>query len=343
MNVHKWNIKEHETLTALQTSEVFLFMSTGLLSVFVVFITAPFCILVVSSTCCCKRKQLQSHVNSRLKPCLSSLFIISALLFPTFLSYWIIVTVYYYTDDKIAQYLFYDQLLAPYSLHLIFYGLTGLVSFLGGFFFSKCQSGNAKMSCGQRVGFGLLSMSLSACVYHSFFVTLAFLQDVTMVTSCLVIFVTIIVLLFLGICSIVHQFGKTCLNGSTTLVVTLMIIIFTLYIISIKSFRVLVLEEDSYVATPTWLLMVCLLSVLALSFATSVFVLVLKQQPIASEENRRNPHPPGDVESGRPTAGSTTALVRLPKELVTMLPVVVNAWRTREKERKTQSPSKEKK
>ncbi len=342
-NTDQWIVEQLDACTTLQSSEVFLFMSMGLLSIFMVFITLPFAIVTGNSCQCCKKRNQKLQVELYLK----ALSLISGVLFCAFLIYWVLFSVYYYTGDTTAKVLFPGLVLVPFSINLIFYTLSGTVSFIGGLFFSKCSMVGTealRLSRCHRLGFGLLSLTLSASVYHFLFVVLALLQDAVTVTSFLVIFGTVLLLLFLSICSVIHQYRKTQFRASFGLVLTLKIIIFVLYIISVKAFGSVLLEEDSYTATPAWLLVVTLLSVSVLSFASSVFILIPKKPPQADDEEGR--HPPTSSNAGHPLALDlesggvrnqpglaplTSALAKLPKDWALVIPTVVSAWRTRER------------
>ncbi len=330
-----------DACTSLQSSEVFLFMSTGLLSIFIVFITLPFTVVSFSSLRCCKKRK--SKIDSELY--LKALSLISGILIGAFLMYWVWVGFYYYAEDNIADRLFPGLAIVPFSISLTFYTLSGVVSFIGGTFFYKCSMLGVDMSKSSlccRLKTGLLSLTLSASIYHFLFVVIALLQDAVAVTSHLVVFGTVLMLLFLGICSIIRQYRKTQFKAAFGLVLTLKIIIFVLYIVLVKAFGSVLLEKDSYTVTSTWLLVVTLLSLAVVSFAASVFFLILKQVPQPEEEtppptsSSGTTPPTHDPELGvaRNQVGLTpqtgALALKLPQDLLLVIPSVLNTWRMRE-------------
>jgi len=250
--------------------------------------------------------------------------------------------------------LFPHALLSPFSVALIFYFLTTLTTFCGGLCSSKCSNSSAlEQRYLDKIGLGFLSVSLSTGVFHSFYIVLAFIQDVVTVTSHLVVLRTILLLLFFSIVSVGYQYQKTCLRGFFSLIVTLKVIIFALYIISVRAFGKLLLV-DRFTATNTWLVIVTLLSAFVLSFSLSIFALIIKFLAAASERRRdgiarqlpsQNGRVTVDVEraenSCRELVPKKAALTKSQQvELVMLLPAVVETWKKREKMREGSNVSK---
>ena len=337
----KWTIQQYNQMVTLHSSQVFLFMATGLIAVFSTFITVPFIFLVLIQTCqCCKK--INTDQNPHLKAAIVvSLCTVAAMLDLTIVIYWGVMACYYYRFDDISKVLFPDALLSPFSVALIFYSLTALTTFMGGVCFSKCSlSNHSKCSLLLKVGLGLASVTLSAGVFHSFYLVLAFVQDIVTVTGYLIVFSTMLLLLFLGVASIAYQYQKTQLKGFFALVIALKFIIFAIYLISVHAFKKLLLENH-FTATKSWLVIVTLLSVSALSFSISIFALLIKQ-PNAAKERQKDGNTSGsdnrraaDAESGRNTCKELVpkklALTQSQEiELVMLLPAVVETWNRRE-------------
>ena len=334
IDTSEWTIEEYTHTTTLESSQVFLFMSTGLLAVLGTFITSPFLVFVVVPWCF--QKAAKTNKGNRLRPYFGSMSITSLLLLLTLVIYWTADAYIYYAEDVSAKILFPNKFLSPFTMNLIFYLLTALTSFLGGIIFPKCSTSNItghKLSPCDRLGCSLLSVVLSAGIYHSFFIILALYLDVVTVTAYLVVFGSLLGLLFLGNVSVINQFTRNGFKGFFVLVVVLELIIIVLYMVSVKAFRNLILG-DSYVATTAWLLIVATLSVLALSFSISVFVLTLRRG--TSDESGSNSGRGGQrstevrakesqqlaARSSRP--GSTES----PEvQLAMMLTTVVGAWK----------------
>jgi len=324
-------------------------MATGLISIFSTFITVPFLSFIFFHACrcrCCKNVHIANQ-NGPLKVLLKSLYIVAALFDTVVIVYWSVMAFYYYQLDSIGRVLFPHALLSPFSVALIFYFLTILTTFFGGLCSSKCSNSSAlEQRYLDKIGFGFLSVSLSTGVFHSFYIVLAFIQDVVTVTSHFIVLGTILLLLFLSIASIGYQYQKTCLRGFCSLIVTLKVIIFALYIISVRAFGKLLLVDD-FTATNTWLVIVTLLSAFALSFSVSIFALIIKFPAAASERQRdgtprqlpsQNRRVTVDVEraenSCRELVPKKAALTKSQQvELVMLLPAVVETWKKREKMR----------
>ena len=278
-----------------------------------------------------------------MKVLLKSLYIVAALFDTVVMVYWTVMAFYYYQLDDIGQVLFPHALLSPFSVALIFYFLTTLTTFFGGLCSSKCSNSSAlEQTYLDKIGFGFLSVSLSTGVFHSFYIVLAFIQDVVTVTSHLIVLGTILLLLFFSIVSVGYQYQKTCLRGFFSLIVTLEVIIFALYIISVRAFGKFLLV-DCFTATNTWLVMVTLLSAFVLSFSLSIFALIIKfpaaardgiAQQLPSQNRRMTVDVEGAENSCRELVPKKAALTKSQQvELVMLLPAVVETWKKREKMR----------
>ena len=337
----KWIIQQYNQTVTIHSSLVFLFMATGLIAVFSTFITVPFIFLIFTHTCqCCKK--INTDQNAQLKTAIVvSLCTVAAVMDLAILIYWGVMACYYFMFDDISRVLFPDALLSPFSVALIFYSLTALTTFTGGVCFSKCSLSNySNCSPLLKVGLGMASVTLSAGVFHSFYVVLAFVQDGVTVTSYLIVFSTLLLLLFLSIASIAYQYQKTHLKGFFGLVVALKFIIFAIYLISVHAFEKLLLEH-CFTATKAWLVIVTLLSAFALSFSTSIFALIVKQ-PTATKERQRDGNTlESDTRRAADTeSGTNTCKELVPKkfpltksqevELVMLLPAVIETWNRRE-------------
>ena len=308
-------------------------MSTGLLAVLGTFITSPFLLFALVPWCC---QRSAKTAGSKWRPYFWSLFIVSFFILLTLATVWTVDIYIYYAEDVSSKILFPNDFLSPFTINLIFYLLTGLTSFSGGVFFPKCSSPSAsgqKLSLCDRLGFGLLSAVFSAGIYHSFFIILALYHDVVTVTAYLVVFGSLLTLLFLGNVSVINQYTRNGFRGFFILIVVLELIILVLYTISVKTFRNLILG-NSYMATFAWLLMVITLSVLALSFSISVFVLILRQG--TSERSHIGRYDEQEVEMGAKESQQLVARRNFATEspevqLAMMLQAVVGAWKKSKK------------
>ena len=344
IDANNWDIGPVSNSVSMDTAQVTLFMSTALFSVFQTFITFPLISMIAMATCCYKVQTDKILVLSR------SSFISTSLISVTLMTYWTGISAYYYTCDKAAKILFQSTLFSPFSMCLIFYMLSGLTSFTGGILFSRCVT-RLQYNSLDRIGLGFLSAFLTAAVYHSFFLLLALMEDFLTVFSYLVVFGTLVLMLFLGTTAIVIQYRKTLFRGYFLLVVMMQLIAFVLYVISAKAFGKLTLDTDSYVATKPYLSVVSVLSLLGVGFSVSILVMVANQgggTPTQTKKKLSDPENPSTSSAthggkqkdlqlvGRTQHRNMADLAAVAQEMgfIVLIPTVMQAWESRkEKER----------
>ena len=264
----QWSIKPFSDRVTLESSQVTLFMSTGLLSLFLTFLVVPLLAMLVHRTCCYKVSKPKLFIAYH-----SSLFTAS-LVAVTFTFYWIGISVFYFVCDTVDDILFPNRFFSPMSMCLIFYVLSGLTSFTGGVFFSKCNGLKVRLSPFERVGSGLLAASVTAAIFHSLFLLLALLEDPLTVMSYLVVFLTTVILIFIALYAIIVQYRKTRFYGHFCLVVMMQTIVFMLYIVSVNSFGKLTCDGEGYVATKSYLCIVIVLALVSFALSLSIALMV---------------------------------------------------------------------
>ena len=358
---NNWSITPHSSdSVSLESSQVILFMSTGLLSLFLTFVAFPLLAVFAFNSCCLKvpRKGLYVAYQSAL--------ISSSLISFTFMTFWMGMSVYYYLCDNVDDILFPSPFFSPMSMCLVFYGLTWMTSFAGGILFSKCKNIKIRMSPLQHIGSGFFSASVSAAVFHSFFLLLAIMIDPLTVISYLIVFLTTVMLIFITMNAIILQYAKNNFRGHFCLVVMMQMIIFILFIISTKSFGKLTLKEDDYVANKLYFAVVVVLSLCASTLSVSILAMVAAQDKgngragergfKANGSTRTDPEIPiskkDDQASEAGGAGEGRGLQVVQRKnrvadlaavagemgFVVLIPSVVQAWQNRPRSTDTEDP-----
>ena len=319
-------------------------MSVGLLSLFLTFVFVPFFATLGYNAFC--------HTLSR-DDCFiayHSSLITAALIAQTFLFYWIGVLIFYYRYNTADDYLFPNKFFSPLFMCLIFYVLSAATSFIGGVIFFKYKNLKVRMNVCERLGSGFVCGTVTATIFHSFFLLLALLEDPLATLSYIVLLMTTFLLMFVSLFGIILQYRKSGFQGHFCLVVSLQMIVFSLYIISINSFRKLTCEEP-YVATLSYLFVVTVVSL------SCVTLSVLMVRMVAGWGSRRGRNTrngtrgrratsvdaenPSNDNGGGGTAKMEVQLVRdrhqvadltaLAREMgvVVLIPNIVEAWQTR--------------
>ena len=309
-------------------------MSVGLFAVVGTFVTDPFLCGIMKQKYwpCHNNKGTSPGAAMKLKLLHTSAVLVSAMLIGAFIVYLGLASYYYYSRDPFGTVLFPHLLLAPFTLHLIFYSLTALTALIGGFLFVNCESNGceskAKTSCCERIGSGLLSVVLALAKYHIPFIVLALFLDPITTLQYLIKFVTVILLLLFGLAAIIRQYRKAGLKGFFILVITLEAIVLVLYSISITSFRCLILDGSPQ-ANFASLAIVLILSILALSVTGTILALILRPPKQYHSEPTSNSHARHDVESGK--SSSLVSHLPLSKseqlQMIMLLPSLLATWK----------------
>ena len=156
---------------------------------------------------------------------------------------------------------------------MIFYVLSGLTSFTGGIFFSKCNGLKVRLSPFERMGSGLLAASLTAAIFHSLFLLLALLEDPQTVMSYLGLFFNHCNTRFhCSLCdnSAVRFYGHFCL----LVMMQTFVLMRMLYMVSVNSFGKLTCDEEGYVATKSYLCIVIVLALVSFALSLSIALMV---------------------------------------------------------------------
>lgn len=313
-------------------------MSVGLLSLFLTFLLVPFFATLGYRTFC--------HTLSRDDCCIAyhSTLITAALVAQTFLIYWLGVLIFYYRHSTADDYLFPNALFSPLSMCLIFYMLSAVTSFIGGVLFFKYKNLKVRMNVCERLGSGFVCGSVTAAIFHSFFLLLALLEDPLATLSYTVQLLTTFLLMFVSLFGMILQYRKAGFRGHFCLIIALQMIIFSLYIVSVNSFRSLTCEE-SFVATLSYL---CVVTVVSLS-CLALNILVVKM--VAGRGRGRGRTRDRNVDAENPSnddeGGGAKMEVQLVQDLtalarqmgvVVFIPNVVEAWQRRNTGVSTTSP-----
>ena len=131
---NKFTITPFTDRTSVFSSQVNLFMSTGLISLFLTFILIPPLTMLTHRKCC------QKISRCDLFTAYHSSILTATLVSGSFVFYWIINLVVYYTSETVDHMLFSNDFFSPMTQCLIFYSLTGITSFVGGMLFAKCTT-----------------------------------------------------------------------------------------------------------------------------------------------------------------------------------------------------------
>ena len=344
IDTHKWIIKPLKDDNTIKSSQVILFMSVGLLSLFLTFLLVPFFAILGYRTFCHNLSRDDCFIAYH------SSLITAALIAQTFLFYCIGVLIFYYRYNTADDYLFPNTYFSPLFMCLIFYMLSAVTSFIGGVIFFKYKDLKIRMNMCERLGSGFVCGSVTVAIFHSFFLLLALLEDPLATLSYIVLISTSFLLMFVSLFGIILQYRKTGFQGHFCLVVSLQMIVFSLYIISINSFGKLTCEEP-YIATSSYL---CVVIVVSLS-CVALDVLIVKMVAGRGSGRGRNTmnrtrgrratsvdaENPNNDDGGGGGAKMEVQVVRnrhqvanltaLAQEMgfVVLIPNVVEAWQTR--------------
>jgi hypothetical protein len=346
---------------SLHVSQVNLFLATGLLSLFLTFIVFPLLSLLFYDTF---RVKVSEH---HLSVAHSSSLITVALLAATFITYFVLTLVIYYECYTADDLLFPNTFLSPMTQCLIFYVLSGLISFFGGALGKKFNGSKKRLNLLERMGTGLLFATTNAALFHFFFLLLAMLEDPLTIMSYLIVFATTTLLLFLAVYAMILQYKKTRFSGHFALVVIMQMIVSSMYVIAVHSFGGITCDEDTYVATKSYLCVVTVVSVICVSLSVSITIMVADcnkrnarmnrsaasrandpenpitneytQSTTVSEVGTGGEKAPGDGEmEGRELqvvggGGRVAELTAMAQEMgfVVLLPNIVEAWQKRKK------------
>ena len=196
------------------------------------------------------------------------------LLFVFLISFSFDLVLYYMGYSIIVETLFSDKLFSPFTVHIVFLGLTTIVTLIGGFCFAP-QNKNCGVK--ERIGIAIFYTLLSVAVYHLVFVIVAtFVDFLTVITSLLIIF-TLFFLLMLSFASVIQQFHNVNgFSGFLFLVAVMDSIIMSLYGILLTSLSLLV-TQDTSVYNGKCFVIVLVVSIMAVSFCLSIFVLIARE------------------------------------------------------------------
>lgn len=264
---HKWIIKPFKDDITVHSSRVILFMCVGLLSLFLTFLLVPFFATLGN--------HIFNHNLSR-DDCFiayHSSLITAALIAQTFLFYWIGVLIFYYRYNTADDYLFPNKFFSPLFMCLIFYVLSAVTSFIGGVIFFKYKNLKVRMNICERLGSGFMCGTVTAAIFHSFFLLLALLEDPLATLSYIVLLSTTFLLMFVSLFGIILQYRKSGFQGHFCLVVSLHMIVFSLYVISVNSFGKLTCEEP-YAVTSSYLFVVTVVSLSCVALNVLIVKLV---------------------------------------------------------------------
>ena len=347
----KLTFTELNERTSVFSSHLNLFMSSGLLSLFFTFLLAHPLATVVYHTRCSKMPRRTRFTVYH------SALITSILVSGSFLFYLCVNLAAYYCTDTVDDIMFTSTFFSPMTQFLIFYTLSGLTSFIGGVLVVKCTTVKASFNCCECLSTGILSCSVTATIFHSFFLLIGLFEDLLTVLSYLVCLSTVIVILFLSLFAAIEQFKKSRFNGHFPLVVMMEMIVSTMYIISVSSFRQLTNGED-YIATKSFLCIVVVLSLVCISLSVSIIVMVANsgRRPrgaggsrSGSQQLENDPESPNVSDNNEPVSSDGAVgggevqvqqgtqrfvdLTTVAREMgfVVLIPDVVQAWRKRPK------------
>ena len=327
---------------------VLLFSTNGLFAIFTVFMTLTLIVL-----CCNTRGSVLSKAsnfnaalsNPILNVLMLAVFASSVLLLFVFLISFVFDSVLYYMGYSIIDdALFSDKLFSPFTVHIVFLGLTTTVALIGGFCFAPK---NANFGMKERIGMAMFYTLLSVAVYHSVFVIVTLFVDFLTVITSLLIFLTMFLLLVLSFASVIQQFrNENGFSGFLFLVAAMHSIIMSLYGILLTSLSLLV-TQDTSVYNGQCFAIVLVVSIMAVSFCLSIFVLIARKgyksrHSMSRQGNRKTGQRVGTSDHGaggedRAALVPRRNLVVVPREveiLVKIAPtVVMEAWGQMKKQR----------
>ena len=255
---------------------------------------------------------------------------------------------FYMGTSLIDNILFSDKLFSPYTVNMVFLVLTMLVSFVGGACFVPKGT---TFALRERIGLASLYTLLSVAIYHLLFVIVAMFVDFVTVLTSLVVLATMFLLLLLSFASVIQQFRNVKgFSGFLFLVAVLDAIIMSLYGILLTSVSLLI-TQDTCAYDKQSFTIVMVVSVMAISFCFSIFVLIARKgyklkrnhqnNTSSSRQSKSCANTERDIENGVVCGDeSKTALVpkrslMMPREvemILMMAPKLIEAWRQSEKQ-----------
>ena len=284
------SLESTETLST--AAVVLLFTCNGLQSLLLTFITIP-CVAII-----CKRLRPQSTLaaSAVIHLFFTPFIMVSAVYVTMFLFYWGLLCWRYYSEDSLIDSLYPNKIFSPFTLHILFYGLTAIMALLGGSSLTRRTSPKSKMTIFHRIGCGCVCVMLSTSLYHSIFVVLAMVNDPIAMLSKLVILITLFVVFLFGSLSLRQQHQKSRSKGFLMLIFVLESIILLIYYVMLQTVYPLVSEVGA-ISSNSWFGIVVFLSILATSFTCSIAYLITnnKQQetipkPLAKECKHISPY-----------------------------------------------------
>ena len=169
--------------TSVFTSQVNLFMSLGLLSLFLTFILIPILTMLIHRSLCRRVSKTNIDIAN------FSMLVTASLVAGSFIVYLIFLfVIYYLCQDTVDHVLFQNSFFSPMTQCMIFYSLSVVTSFLGGMAFSKCMTNKATVTRCGCLSSGLISACTTAGIFHSFFLFLALWEDPVTILSYLITF-----------------------------------------------------------------------------------------------------------------------------------------------------------
>ena len=252
-----------------------LFTCNGLQSLLLTFITVP-CVAII---CTRLRPQSTRAASAVIHLFFTPLIVVSAVYVTMLLFYWGLLCWRYYSEDSLIDSLYPDKIFSPFTLHILFYGLTAIMSFLGGSTLTRRTTPKSKMTIFHRIGCGCVCVMLSTSLYHTIFVVLAMVNDPIAMLSKLVILITLFVVFLFGSLSLHQQYHKSKSKGFLLLIFVLETIILLLYYVMLQTVYLLVPEISS---SRSCLFVTVFLSVLTASFSCSIAYLITNKQQNAT-------------------------------------------------------------
>ena len=286
------NSEEETSKTTTNTlNACLLFLTNGLFALFTAYLSASLVLMcLVTKTSVFSSKPFHAELGRVLKrptvnTLLQGLFATSVMLLYLFIASIVTDAVVFYTyknreTNEAMNIIFdneksWDKVLSPYTIHLVFLGLTIIVSFMLGL--TECKEVGLS-ALKDRIGLAHACSLLSVLVYHSVFVLMAMFIDFTTVVTSLTVFSTVSILLVLSFSSVIQQFRNARgFNCFLFLVAIMDAVIMSLYGIFLSTFSALVKEKDKSESSAQWFCVVLMSSLMAISFCLYIFVLLVRK------------------------------------------------------------------
>jgi hypothetical protein len=326
--------------TSARSSLVHLFMSNGLLSLFLTFLLLPFVSVLLH------RFLSRGLSGDSLHTADLSLLTTASLVAGSFILYWVfnLVSYYRHSSETVDDVLFPSPFFSPMTQCVIFYMLAGVTSFVGGMLFSRCLSGRGRVTCCQCLGKGLLSSCTTAGFFHAPFFLLALFQDPVTILSYLVSLFTTITLLYLSLFAVIQQYKKSRFQGNFILVVLMQMTLSSVYFVTFTSFRQITASDEPYIADGAYLCIVTLISAGCILLAVAIISMMAnggKKKTVGRRIEKDPENPKSAEKEGPPASGGELQLAGGPGRVadlaslaqkmgfVVLIPDVVQAWQTR--------------